>query len=298
MSRALRRFAWGVLFWNLAVVVWGAYVRASGSGAGCGSHWPTCNGDVVPRTGAVATLIEFSHRATSGLALIAVVVLVVWTFVRQPAGAPARKTAALSLLFMLLEAAIGAGLVLFEWVAGNKSLARGFVMGAHLVNTFLLLGALALTAWHLSGGPRVRLLGGRRGRLFALAILAVFVTGASGGIAALGDTLYPARSLAEGLAQDASATAHVFLRLRVLHPIFAVVTAGLLLSVAGGVAADAGRRGTRVIAVALGAAVLLQVALGVADIFLLAPVPLQLAHLLVADTVWILFILTAAESQR
>ena len=67
--RPFTRFAWAVLAANLAVVAWGAFVRATGSGAGCGQHWPPCNGAVVPRSPTAETAIEFSaprderHRA-------------------------------------------------------------------------------------------------------------------------------------------------------------------------------------------------------------------------------------------
>src|SRR5215467_12703113 len=77
-------FAWGVLAYNVAVIAWGAFVRASGSGAGCGRHWPLCNGEVVPRPTSVATVIEATHRATSGLALVGVVGLLVATIVVLP----------------------------------------------------------------------------------------------------------------------------------------------------------------------------------------------------------------------
>lgn len=298
MSRV--RFAWGVLACNVAVILWGAFVRATGSGAGCGSHWPTCNGEVVPRDPSVETIIEFVHRATSGVALLLVVALVVLAFRHAPRGAPIRRAAVASLVFVLLEAGIGAGLVLFEWVAGDQSLARGFVMGAHLVNTFLLLGALTLSAWHAGGGPRFRLPSGRAGGLIALGCFGMFLSGASGGIAALGDTLFPARSLAEGLAQDTAATAHVFLRLRALHPALAVATAVVLLAAAAAVRRGAGS-GTaagpvRRAATALVLLVVLQVAIGAADVLLLAPIALQLVHLAFADAVWIALVLMAAEA--
>ena len=120
------------------VILWGAYVRATGSGAGCGAHWPLCNGEILPRGGRVATLIEFSHRLTSGLALVAVVVLAVWAWrACRPDTRPARA-AVLSLLFMLTEAAVGAGLVLFQLVADNASFARAMFLAAHLLNTFTL----------------------------------------------------------------------------------------------------------------------------------------------------------------
>ena len=108
-----------MLAYNLAVILWGAYVRASGSGAGCGAHWPLCNGEVIPRAPSIATLVEYSHRLTSGLALLGVVALMVWTWRVWGRGHPARRGALLSLIFILTEAAVGAGLVLFELVADN-----------------------------------------------------------------------------------------------------------------------------------------------------------------------------------
>ena len=222
---ALPRYAWAVLAYNVAVILWGAYVRASGSGAGCGSHWPLCNGEVIPQSPSTAMLVEYSHRLTSGLALVSVVVLLAWTWRARPAGHPARTAAAWSLVFMLTEAAVGAGLVLFRLVADNQTMARALFMGAHLVNTFLLLGALTLTAWWLSGGrPTRRPRGARLAALAALAA-AVLITGTSGAIAALGDTLYPAGTLAEGLRADLSPTSHTLIRLRVWHPALAVATA-------------------------------------------------------------------------
>src|SRR5512134_3157490 len=152
-SRRFATYAWAVLVFNVLVILWGAYVRATGSGAGCGSHWPLCNGQVIPRDAGLTTLVEFSHRLTSGLALVAIVVLLAWTWRACAPGHPARRGAVLSLVFILTEAAVGAGLVLFQLVADNASMARAMFMAAHLVNTFVLLACIALTAWWLSGGP-------------------------------------------------------------------------------------------------------------------------------------------------
>ena len=199
----LTRFSWFVLAYNLAVILWGAVVRATGSGAGCGNHWPLCNGVVVPRSAAIATLIEFSHRATSGIALILVVALAVAVFRSRPKGHPARLGAVLSVVLIFTEAAVGAGLVLFQLVADNQSMARALFMATHLVNTFLLLAALALTAYWLGGGRRVRLGGqGAVGSTLAAAFVVMMLVGTSGAIAALGDTLFPAASLADALKQD------------------------------------------------------------------------------------------------
>ncbi|MBP1642498.1 MAG: cytochrome oxidase assembly, partial [Acidobacteria bacterium] len=143
----LARLAWAVLALNLLVILWGALVRATGSGAGCGSHWPLCDGEVVPRAASVEKAIEFTHRATSGLALLAVAALLVAVRRALAPGHPARRAAAWSLAIILVEAALGAGLVKLGLVADDDSPARAVVMSVHLVNTLFLLAALALTAW-------------------------------------------------------------------------------------------------------------------------------------------------------
>src|SRR6187431_2331429 len=117
--RRFVRFAWLTLGITVVVIVWGAVVRATSSGAGCGSHWPLCNGQVMPRAPTTATLIELTHRVTSGLALVMVVVLVVWCRRLLPPGHPARRAAFASLVLVLVEAAVGAGLVLFELVGSD-----------------------------------------------------------------------------------------------------------------------------------------------------------------------------------
>jgi heme A synthase len=292
---SLVRFAWGVLLYTVAVILWGAYVRATGSGAGCGAHWPLCNGEVVPRSAEFATLIEYSHRLTSGVALLGVVVLLVWTYRACRPGHPARLGAGLSMFFMVTEAAVGAGLVLFELVADNASMARAMFMAVHLLNTFFLLAALTLTAWWLAGGAPL-VLQGRRPAVMALVVgcIALLAAGASGAVAALGDTLFPSSSLAEALAADLSASSHLLIRLRVLHPVLAVTAAFAVAVFAGRLAR--GRdgfapRAARVVTVLLA----LQVGLGLLNVVLLAPVWLQLVHLGVADAIWIAFVLLGAD---
>lgn len=293
----LARFAWIVLACNVAVILWGAYVRASGSGAGCGNHWPLCNGEVIPRAPDVEMLVEFSHRLTSGLALLGVVALAVWVFRAVPAGDAARLGAVWSVFFMLNEAGVGATLVLFRLVADNTTLARALFMAVHLVNTFLLLAALTATAHWLSGGAPVR--PARRPGLlaaFGIASVALLAVGTSGAVAALGDTLYPAGSLSEALRADLSPTSHLLIRLRVLHPALAMAT-GLLLAFLAPRAplSNTDRRGRRA-ARAVTALAAVQLGAGLLNIVLLAPVWMQLVHLLLADALWIAFVVLAASA--
>lgn len=293
--RSFARYAWAVLVYNLAVVAWGAFVRATGSGAGCGRHWPMCNGQVVPRAAAIETAIEFTHRTTSGLSLLLVIGLVLLARRSLPAGHAARRAAWASLGLLVIEALVGAGLVLFGWVAKDASASRGWVVAVHLTNTFLLLGALALAAG-LADQPAGLALR-RRGPLVAtllLALATVLLAGATGAIAALGDTLFPALSFAEGLRQELDGAGHVLLRLRVLHPFAAIASA-----IAAALAARAALRARPEERVRLRATALLvllgvQLLLGAVNVLLLAPVWLQLLHLLLADLIWIGLVLLGA----
>jgi cytochrome c oxidase assembly protein subunit 15 len=293
----LHRFAWVVLVFNVAVILWGAFVRATGSGAGCGAHWPLCNGEVVPRAPALATMIEFTHRATSGVALLLVALLALWVFRDRPKGHLARAAAAAAVFFILMEAAVGAGLVLFRLVAENESVARALFMAGHLANTFLLLASLALTAhWCGTDAPVRRDALARDGWLFGLGAVVLLGVGKSGAVAALGDTLYPAQSILGGLAQDLSSTAHFLVRLRIAHPVVAVAGALVAAFVAGRVLQSADDGPTRRAAWLVPALALAQIAAGVVNVALLAPVWMQVVHLLLADALWVAFVLLAARA--
>ncbi|HEY8514028.1 MAG TPA: COX15/CtaA family protein [Candidatus Binatia bacterium] len=294
---SLAAYAALVLGWNVAVILWGAFVRATGSGAGCGAHWPLCNGEVVPRAPEIETLIELTHRLTSGVALLLVIGLLVWTLRARPRGDRTRTWAITSMVFIIAEALLGAGLVLFELVAYDASAMRAFAMVAHLLNTFALLAALTLTArWaatppESASAPRAH---STWPVLPIAAMAAVVAISATGAIAALGDTLFPARSLVDGIRQDFSPTAHFLLRLRVLHPILGVGLGAFVAVTAAVVALRSAERRASRIAWAAVATVVLQVACGFVNLLLLAPVWLQLVHLLLADALWIELVLLAS----
>jgi heme A synthase len=291
----LARFSRLTLGLNVLVILWGAFVRASKSGDGCGSHWPLCNGDVVPNASMMTTVVEFTHRLTSGLALILVVVLLVRVWRNLAKGHPARGGAVASLVFILIEALIGAVLVRKGLVANNDSMARAFVMSLHLVNTFLLLGSLTLTVWWLTTDKPLRLAGQGVWLLAALGGAAgLIILGVSGAVAALGDTLFPSRSLAEALRQDLSGTAHILLRLRIFHPFIAAGVGTFLLCFAGAAMSWRDNRATKILGLFLSGLVLTQLFAGLVNVALLAPVWLQLFHLFLADVIWIVFVLLSA----
>jgi heme A synthase len=290
-TKRFERYVWIVLGYTIIVILWGAFVRATGSGAGCGNHWPLCNGEVIPREPLLETIIEISHRLTSGLLLIMIVVLTFFSFRLYPKGHIVRRGGVLTLVFVIIEALFGAALVLLELVAHNASLTRAFSTSLHLVNTLVLVGAITLTGMWARGIAAPDFKG--RGRMLTWIIIGVMMTlllGASGGIAALGDTLFPVTTFAEGLAQDFDMTANVLLRLRVLHPVIAIATGIVMVVVSQVIAQMNPVAGTRKASRVLLAAYVGQLALGTINMVLLAPIPIQLLHLLLADVIWIAFV--------
>ena len=297
-------YAWVVLGYNLLVILWGAVVRATGSGAGCGEHWPLCQGVVIPHAQQIATLIEFAHRATSGLDVLLVIGLI-WMACRSFArGHAVRRYAAASGFFTLTEGLVGAALVLFGEVGNNVSTGRVVILFIHLVNTFLLIASLALTAW-ASGQPGAKsaesapapsAAGKGLSIAFVVGLLGAVAIAITGTIAALADTLFPAKSLAEAFQWDFSGASAPILHLRIIHPVVAVLAGGYLLVLAVMTLSSNGTAATRRWARRLACLVVLQFCLGAANIVLLAPLWVQVTHLLTADLIWIVLVLLTAET--
>lgn len=289
-TRTVQQVAWGVLGYTILVILWGGFVRASGAGAGCGAHWPLCNGEVIPTAPALNTIVEFGHRVTTGLAIPAVLLLAWLVFRSFAEGSPVRKAAVASVGFMVLEAAIGAGLVLFEYVAYNPSIMRAVWMGAHLTNTLFLLGGLTLTAWWAEGGAPPRWSASGRTVAVVAALGATVVLGAGGAVTALGDTLV----LGGGLDPETNAIVAALIGARVFHPTMAFVALAVV-GTAVVMSRSAGPRVTEIGMAVLGGFVA-QMALGAFNVWLQAPIWMQLIHLLVMDLIWIGLVVFASEA--
>jgi heme a synthase len=297
VHKRFAEFAWALLAYNILVILWGAYVRASFSGDGCGAHWPFCNGEVIPHHMGAPMAIEFTHRMMTSIDSLAVIAMCVWAFRTFPRRHIVRLCSLLSMVFLLIEALLGAGLVLLRYVAKDQSAGRAWYLSAHLTNTMLLLAALTITAWAAyKNADRLRLGNASHTLIGALPVV-VFVS-ITGAIAALGDTLFPASSLSAGMQQDFSSASSLLLRLRLFHPVVAVLGAAYLIwasalvlkrNEAGGAHKAAGR--------VLGLT-LFQLAVGTVNITLLAPVWMQLFHLFMADAVWIAVLLVLLEVTR
>ena len=299
-NRGFRRYATVVVAYLLFVILFGAWVRITYSGAGCGSHWPTCNGEIVPVAPSTETIIEFTHRVTSGILGPAILVLVIWA--ARAFGRSRVTTAAIvTMVFVVLEALIGAGLVLKELVTNDDSVPRAVIISLHLVNTLVLTGSAALTVWWSFDDRTMRPNALGRGTwLLLAALLALVATCMTGAVTALGDTLFPVSPGEAGVLahvrDDLSSANHFLVRLRIVHPVVAIVTAGVLYGVGAWAREYTKDPFTPRLARGMQHAVVAQVVLGVVSIGLAAPGWLQLAHLLVAQFVWMAAVLTAASA--
>ncbi len=296
-SAALRRFAWAVLAYFVVVILWGALVRATGSGAGCGDHWPLCNGTVMQHSPRVDTIIEFTHRLTSGISFFSAVGLMIWTFAGTIRGHLARAASVAAVAFTLIEAILGALLVKLGLTAQSQSPLRAPYLALHLTNTLLLLAALALTA-HFLGRSR----GFTRNtvRITApsgatAAIAAVLIVGVTGSLAALGDTLFPVTSIGAALAQDFSATSTWLVRWRWTHPTVAFFACLFLILLLVRASRRSNRWDNRKLSATILILIVVQYLLGMLDVVLLAPVWLQIVHLLGADVLWAALVVLAAR---
>jgi cytochrome c oxidase assembly protein subunit 15 len=288
------RFAWATLCFNVAVVLWGAFVRATGSGAGCGNKWPDCGGTVLGTSAKTQTIIEFTHRITSGVALLTVVVLLLWCWRVTAKGNWARYSAVLATAFLANEALLGAALVLLGHVARDQSAGRILLLCLHFGNTLLLLAALALTAGWLQSGRGTFTLIQKRTEVSAVVVglLAVLAIGMTGTVAALADTLFPATSLRASVLQDFASGSPGLLHFRLFHPVLAAIAGIYVIWVVLKRASQSmGPSRTSVAAIIL---LLTQIGIGMLNVLLLAPVWLQILHLLVADSMWISLVLASA----
>ena len=296
------KFAWFVLVYNIVVILWGVFLRASKSGDGCGQHWLTCHGEVIPSAPQLKTIIEFSHRITTALDGFVVIGLLIWAIWRWKSGKSGQNNLVLkmafgSFIFVIVEGLLGAGLVLTGNTAENLTISRPFWMAAHLITTLILLTFLTLTAWFASGGksfalnvkPKIRL-------LLLLGVFGFLLVGMSGSIAALSSMIFPSETLTEGITKDFAATSNILLRLRVSHPILSILTSVYLIFLAGWLRKKSENnadvlRWSNVLTILI----LLQIGFGALTLLTLAPILMQLGHLFLADAVWISFVLTTAS---
>ena len=268
-------------------IIAGAIVRATGSGDGCGASWPTCNGEIIPELDTPSELIEFSHRSVSGVLLIITLIIFVKSF-KDEVPTLQKKIIWSLTFFVLLEALIGAVIVIYEWVGMNSSVPRIIAVPLHLVNTFGLLGAYTLL-FHLTRNSKTTL-NNFFDRGFKIGLFLFLLSGATGSIAALADVIFPSESFITGLAEDFDTNSEILTRLRILHPIVASALSLYLYSEANRLQNE-----YQVITKNIKLLIFLGVLLGVSNVISNIILPLSILHLLMADLLWILYVYKSAE---
>ena len=292
---AFIRLARIALIVTVGVILWGAVVRATGSGAGCGSHWPLCNGVVVPLEPGTKTIIEFVHRLTSGASMLLSLWLVFASRRAFPPGHRARTWAVAAFGVIMIEAALGAGLVVFGLVENNQSAARAAYIALHLGNTMLLTAVMTGPLWWASRPAGTTPPARSRGLAFSMALMVLVA--AIGGAVALGNTLFPSESLGQGLAADLDPTSHFLIRLRVFHPALAIAAGLILIAQARRDPTFRGPEGESLKTMLI-TLVLLQAGVGALNLLLLAPIMLQLTHLLGSNLLWIVLVWSYLDGHR
>ncbi|MGC9199702.1 MAG: COX15/CtaA family protein [Acidobacteriaceae bacterium] len=285
-SPVLSAYAAIVMGFMVLVILQGAVVRLTGSGAGCGDHWPLCNGDFFPHHPRLATLIEYTHRFLTGICTALLAVLIGLTFFARPRRHRARRAVVWSGLLLITEALLGALLVKGGYVENNASMMRVVVQCIHFSNTMLLLAAITLSWWWLRDRSQPLTLGRSAHTAAWLALGTTLFTGALGSVAALADTLFPPTSLRTALLSDFTAHSPLLVHVRWLHPASAILTLGAALWLATQIRSPLARL--------LLALLALQIVFGIFDILSLASGVMQVLHLLGADVYWIALVVTCA----
>ena len=272
---------------SILSILAGAIVRATGSGDGCGASWPTCNGRVIPSLETSSEIIEFSHRSISGVLLIVTLLLFVKS--KDP-DTPLLHKKIINYLtfFVLLEAAIGAVIVIYEWVGLNSSLPRIIAVPLHLVNTFALLGFYTLIFYLLRESENK--LSNFFDKRIKIAFVLFFLTGATGSITALADVLFPSASFVEGFIEDFDSTSEVLTRLRILHPFVSTILSIFLFS-----ESNRFKKEFAIDTSTIKLLVIVGVILGVLNVVSNIILPLSILHLLLADLLWITYVYKAVE---
>lgn len=271
------------------IIVWGAWVRLSGSGAGCGEHWPLCNGEVIPPTESYKTMVEFIHRLTSGIYGITVLGAMFVSFKEFGKSHRVAKASIAVLVLTIIEALIGAVLVKKGLVDKNDSNLRAFVIAIHLANTLFLISSHVFVEFfttHKNNISWPKFLSFKNISMFVLFV----IVASSGAVTALGNTLFPDRSLIEGMGRDFDSSAPFLIQLRIYHPILAMGLGLLIISEA----LSFGKEKLRYQCMLL-PLIIIALLFGVVNWLLLSPHWGALTHLFIADLLWSVLILSLLE---
>ena len=290
--RRYRRFVWGIVAFTVLVILSGDLVQATESGAGCGEHWPRCDGSLIPAIGDAHTAVEFTHRIVTAVLSISFIVMVVAARRLFGRGHLVWRTALWATGFLILEIFLGAALVLFGWVEADASWGRVIADGFHVINTFMLVGAVALVAHFAGGNPGFRINpAARRDRYLLAAVAILILIAVSGTLNSLADTLY----FTDGVNVDETPIAALLVSIRGIHPAIAI-GGGVIIFYLVHLAAAHATGTTEKLALTIQGVIGLQFLVGIFNIVLLTPLETQIIHLTLADALWLLLLIFSAHT--
>lgn len=289
------KLAWFNLMWTVLVILWGAVVRATNSGAGCGKFWPLCGQSLIPTFDVFHTYIEFAHRVMSGILLVSIFIMLVSGWKLYKDDKPRRTLNTLVFVFVIIESLLGAGLVLLGLVEDNDSILRIFAVSLHLLNTFILVALTALNAYY-SSDPKASLTKLNAKKAFKMGLFLILVIGISGAVTSLADTLFPPSTFTETMNEWIDPTAHLLQRLRPYHPFFAVAFGLAIIAYLDHFFKPTSQRGEK-LRFWIKVLIFVQFGLGMLNIVLHVPLYMQITHLLFAELIWInaIFLAFTAE---
>ena len=283
MKKYFQHFCLTVLAVGLFVILWGAWVRFSHSGDGCGTHWPLCQNELIPQTSSQKTWIEWLHRLSSSFFGFLVLALVFMGFKFFPQKHGVRLWSSLLLLFTVIEALIGAVLVTQGLTGQNSSLLRMLILNLHLLNSLSLVACLVFCYRYSIHSQKINF---KKILYFAVPFILIALTGS---ISSLANTLFPSSSLIQGWMMDWSLSSPLLVRLRVLHPLI-VLTSFLI---GGWILYQKKLFQVSYLFIFL----ILGFVSGGITLFTLSPLLMKLLHLFLAYVIWILILLKSPESQ-
>src|SRR5439155_3944215 len=148
MTRSFTRLAWLTAVCTYLLIVLGAIVRITGSGMGCGDHWPLCNGKLLPPLDDIGTLIEWNHRLAAAAVSVLVIALAGYAWWLR------RETPSIALDRPGLAAYAALGLLALQVALGAvtvKLALPAWTVILHLGTAMLLLATLIVA----TRGPRL-----------------------------------------------------------------------------------------------------------------------------------------------
>ena len=279
-KKSFKNYSLFVLLFTLITIFWGAWVRLSLSGDGCGNSWPLCNEKILPEN--TAAFIEWIHRGTSALSLIFILLLFILALKIYSKKHIIKRLSIASFVLICVEALIGALLVLSGFVGLNKSEIRVLLLAFHLINSLLLIGALSL-CWRTSLWNHFKI---KRPHIYF--VLAFPLLALTGNIASLAGQLFPSLSLSQALTLDFLPSSHISLKLRPFHPLLAISFL-IFLSVF-----SFSIKNLRLLTLAS----LVVVLFGFSTLIFLSPLWMKMGHLILAYSLWVFLVCSCVETDQ